>query len=242
MVNESASNDLARNWEQYWLDLPSAPGAAIWDSDPSVNVARHHAWFGEHFAPTLPVLDIGCGNGTQTRFLGERYDRVIGLDVAEAAIALARGTHGDVAEFRRLDLLDPAAVEALHAEVGDANVYVRAVLHQLPASARPAAAAALARLAGESGHLFDIELAPNAGSVFRDVLSVDGSVPKLREVLAHGIAPAELADGEFERLLADAGLSVVDGGRSTLPSTEHLPDGERLEIPLQYLVARRGRA
>jgi SAM-dependent methyltransferase len=36
------------------------------------------------------VLEIGCGEGLTTRLLAERADRVIGLDISAAAVALAR--------------------------------------------------------------------------------------------------------------------------------------------------------
>lgn len=35
-------------------------------------------------------MDIGCSNGRQTRFFAQHFSKVIGVDVSEAAIALAR--------------------------------------------------------------------------------------------------------------------------------------------------------
>ena len=36
------------------------------------------------------VLDIGCGNGRQTRFLARHFQKVVGVDISAAAVELAR--------------------------------------------------------------------------------------------------------------------------------------------------------
>nr|BFF03624.1 hypothetical protein GCM10020241_52990 [Streptoalloteichus tenebrarius] len=155
------TSGLAEAWERYWHDLPTTPGAAPWDGDATAHVAEHVPLFEPYFERDLPLLDIGCGNGRQTLFLGTCFPRVIGLDVSESAVERARaGYVPDNVEFRRLDLLDTAAVADLSAELGDANVYMRAVLHQLPPESKLAAAANLARLLGERGHVFALELTP----------------------------------------------------------------------------------
>jgi SAM-dependent methyltransferase len=84
------TEELATRWQQNWHDLPRTPGAALWDSPSPVDTADHIALFERHIDPTLPLLDVGCGNGTQTVCLGYRFPRVIGLDVVEAATARAR--------------------------------------------------------------------------------------------------------------------------------------------------------
>lgn len=44
----------------------------------------------EEFPPFGPVLDVGCGTGDLSLFLAERGFPVIGIDLAEAAVAAAR--------------------------------------------------------------------------------------------------------------------------------------------------------
>jgi len=185
-----------------------------------------------------PVLDVGCGNGTQTVFLAEHYSRVLGLEVSESAVQSAKQTYPGV-EFRQYDLLDEEATKALHSELGDCNIYVRAVLHPLPDESRAIAVANLARLLGKRGGLFVIELAKAAKDVFGAALAAGpDSVPKLRRVLSYGITPANLEDGMLEQLFENAGIEVVDHGSSLLLSTDRLADGEQLKAPLNYVVGR----
>lgn len=124
------SSGYERAWESFWEDAPDGPGAVFWDADPSVTAERHLPHFEGHFDPGLPLVDLGCGNGTQTRFLARHYRRVIGVDLAHAAVARARreDPYGEAA-YQRLDGADPEA-RRLHDELGDANVYMRGVLHQ----------------------------------------------------------------------------------------------------------------
>src|SRR5262245_11205988 len=45
------------------------------------------------------VLDVGCGTGTLTRALRDRASRVVGIDLDEASIALARHATGKEIEY-----------------------------------------------------------------------------------------------------------------------------------------------
>src|SRR5262245_20494622 len=105
------------SWENYWRDLPPRPHEAIWDVDPEVTAARHLSIFEQYFNADLPVFDLGCGTGTQTRYLAGRYDRVLGFDFSTAALAVARAEPSErPVEFRDLDLRDDAAAQRLHEE------------------------------------------------------------------------------------------------------------------------------
>jgi 2-polyprenyl-3-methyl-5-hydroxy-6-metoxy-1,4-benzoquinol methylase len=62
----------------------------------------------DEYPPTGPVLDVGCGTGDLALFLTERGLSVLGVDLAEAAIAQARAKAaerspgaGQLVEFRR---------------------------------------------------------------------------------------------------------------------------------------------
>ena len=226
------------NWQRFWTDLPVDPGTAIWDSAPEVTAQHQLPLFVEHFPADLPVLDIGCGSGTQTAFLAGTYATVLGLDFAAAAVDNATHNHGaSGARFRRFDLTDTAAARALHDELGDVSIYMRGVLHQMPEAARPAAAASLRVLLGERGRLFAVELAPQAGQEIQAALGQSAdAVPKLRRVFAYGLTPASWPEGELGRVLAAASIDVVDSGSTPLQATELLPDGERLVLTMNYAV------
>lgn len=225
-------------WERYWGDLPPEPGTAVWDSAASTSAAVHLRWFKGHFPATLPLLDIGCGNGTQTAFLSERYSRVIGLDVSASAVRLAAlGHRRPGLSFREFDIVDIEAGRALHDELGDCNVYIRTLLHLLPEEARDSAVANIARLIGRSGGLFITELAHSSIAVFERALGAgEGSVPKIRRNLSYGIVGANMADGELEGLLRRHGIVVLDDGTTTMPSTDEVDGGEKLLIPLDYVI------
>lgn len=231
----------ARAWESFWHSAPPAPGEVFWDASPRRVVGRQLPLLREHFTPPLPVVDLGCGNGTQTAELAGSFDRVIGLDVSPAAIALARRRpEGPSADFRAADAADPDTARALHAELGDCHVYVRGVLHQAPAGDQPRLAAAIATLLGAGGRAFVVEPAEAAAGVLMELMRrPQGPPPTLAAVFDHGIAPAELPDAALPGLFTSAGLAVLDGGELPLATTEPGPDGTGLELPSRWLVAGR---
>lgn len=98
-------------WESFWKDVPDEVGGALWDVEPALASALHLPHFEGYFDPGLPVVDLGCGNGTQTRFLAGRYDRVVGADLSREAVARARRAdpHG-AAGYEVLDAVDREAM------------------------------------------------------------------------------------------------------------------------------------
>ncbi|CAM5722373.1 class I SAM-dependent methyltransferase [Streptomyces fumanus] len=229
-------------WEGFWAEAPDGPGAVFWDAEPALTVGRHLALFAPRLAdPGLPLLDLGCGNGTQTRYLADRFPHVIGVDLAAAALDRARRADpAGQAGYRQLDATDRDAARALHAELGDANVYLRGVLHQCPPGDRQALADGLAALLGERGRAFLVEPAQAAGAVLAELAGAPGGPPpKLAPVLRHGIAPGELTDAAVPDHLRTAGLTVLARGELPLLTTEHRPDGTRIALPSLWLVAGR---
>ncbi|GAA3486587.1 MULTISPECIES: methyltransferase domain-containing protein [Streptomyces] len=229
-------------WEGFWQDVPDRAGAVLWDAEPALTAGIHLALFEPHMTdPALPVVDLGCGNGTQTLYLADRFEHVAGVDLAPAAVARARrgDPDGQVA-FSVADATEPAAVQRLHGELGDAQVYLRCVLHQCEPLDRAPLAAAVAVLLGERGRAFVVEPDESAGRILRELaLGPDGPPPKLRPVLAHGIAPGVMPDGQVPDLFRAAGLDVLAGGELPLTTTEYRPDGTRIELPSQWLVVGR---
>ncbi|MEU2246627.1 class I SAM-dependent methyltransferase [Streptomyces sp. NPDC019224] len=229
-------------WEGFWAATSHEPGEAIWDAAPDLSAIPHSRLFLPYADTTLPVVDLGCGNGTQTRHLATLFPRAIGVDLSYAAIEHARKADPrQVAEFDRLDLTDADAVRALHERAGDANVYMRAVIHQSDPEARPAVVAAVATLLGERGRAFVAELTPASKDVLqRAAQGPGGPGPKLRRVFEHGLKPASATEEEVPQLLEAAGLTVLDSGDTVLPQTENLPDGTRLDLPARWFVLAAG--
>ncbi|MFD4601668.1 class I SAM-dependent methyltransferase [Streptomyces sp. NPDC058464] len=229
-------------WEGFWREASDEPGAVFWDAEPAVTAAVHVALFEPHLAdPGLPLVDLGCGNGTQTRFLAGRFPRVLGTDVAEAALDHAR--HADpagLAGYRLLDAAEKSEAEALHAELGDANVYMRGVLHQCEPDDRQPVIDAVATLVGRRGRAFLVELSEAARPVLGGLAqSPSGPPPKLAPVFRHGIAPGEVPDAAVLEYLRNAGLTVLASGDLPLTTTESGPDGEPIVLPSKWVLAGR---
>jgi 2-polyprenyl-3-methyl-5-hydroxy-6-metoxy-1,4-benzoquinol methylase len=227
-------------WERFWHDLPAGEGEAVWDSPGTINAGLHMRWFGKHFAPSLPLLDLGCGNGTQSAFLSEHYATVVGLEIAESAVtAAARTYQREGLSFRQFDVLDEASVHAVHDELGDCNVYVRTLLHVFPRDEQLLAATHIAQLIGESGALFIAEMPHSAGSVFEAEFDAsEEALPKVRRNLEYGIVGANLMDGELGQVLQSVGIRVIDRGVTTMQSMDKRISGETFEIPLEYAIGK----
>ncbi|MFH8798890.1 methyltransferase domain-containing protein [Streptomyces sp. NPDC017936] len=229
-------------WEGFWREAPQEAGAVFWDADPAVTAARHLAFFEPRLLdPGLPLIDLGCGNGTQTRFLADRFPHVVGTDLAAAALDRARRADpAGQAAYRRLDAAEKGEAEALHAELGDANVYMRGVLHQCEPDDRQPLVDGIAALLGARGRAFLVELSEAARPVLGGLAqSPDGPPPKLEPVFRHGIAPGEVSDDAVPVHLGAAGLSVLACGDLPLTTTEFLPDGTRIELPSKWILAGR---
>ncbi|MEU5633974.1 class I SAM-dependent methyltransferase [Streptomyces rishiriensis] len=229
-------------WEGFWREAPQEPGGVFWDADPKVTAALHLALFEPHLTDAeLPLVDLGCGNGTQTRYFAERFAQVVGADLSAAALDHAR--RADPARGAAYRLLDAAAkgeAEALHAEVGDANVYMRGVLHQCEPADRQPLMDGIAALVGRRGRAFLVELSEAARPVLGALAqSPAGPPPKLAPIFRHGIAPGEVADDAVPGYLRTAGLTVLASGDLPLVTTESAPDGTRIELPSTWFVTAR---
>ncbi|WP_369216250.1 methyltransferase domain-containing protein [Streptomyces flavofungini] len=229
-------------WEAFWRAAPVERGAVFWDAEPALTAALHLALFEPHLvAEELPLVDLGCGNGTQSRFLAGTFPRVVGLDLSAAAIDRARRADpaGDV-EFRQFDAVQEGAAGLLHAELGDANLYMRGVLHQCEPAARQPLADAIATLTGERGRAFVVEPSEAARPVLLALAGGPGGPPpKLAPVFAHGLTPADVVDDAVPRHFAAAGLTVLASGELPLFTTESAPDGSRVELPSRWFAVGR---
>ncbi|OIJ67878.1 class I SAM-dependent methyltransferase [Streptomyces mangrovisoli] len=229
-------------WEGFWREAADEQGAVFWDAEPALTAVRHLALFEPHLTdPQLPMIDLGCGNGTQTRFLAERFPQVLGADIADSALAHARRADpAGQAAYRVLDVVEKAETETLHAELGDANVYMRGVLHQCEPDDRQPLVDGLATLVGARGRAFLVEPSQAAGAILGGLAQGPAGPPaKLAPIFRHGIAPAEVADDAVPEHLTAAGLTIIARGELPLFTTEYTDDGTRIQLPSQWLVAGR---
>ena len=111
-----------RRWDAFWRGVSqgSLREPVIWDAAPGAGneEIRHHLQVMAGAMDTsLPVIDLGCGNGTITRRLTDIFASVLGVDVSPQAVAAAHSAQPQVAglSFRSLDATQPAAAAALAA-------------------------------------------------------------------------------------------------------------------------------
>ncbi|MDX2526948.1 class I SAM-dependent methyltransferase [Streptomyces europaeiscabiei] len=238
----SVTSGYREAWEGFWREAPEGPGEVFWDAGPEWTAAVHVALFEPYLtAPALPLVDLGCGNGTQTRYLADRFPTVIGADLSTAALDRARRADpGRRSAYRLLDAADKTDAETLHADLGDANVYVRGVLHQCEPDDRQRLVDTIATLLGERGRVCLVELAEAAKPVLMGLAqSPTGPPAKLAPIFRHNIAPGEVTDAAVPRYLRASGLTLVADGDLPLITTEHTADGTRIELPSRWYVAGR---
>ena len=93
---------------------------------------RYKPWpdtirFAERFSPGQMVLDLGCGNGRDLRFFGERGIRVIGLDISAGQLSVVRRRSENLPELLQGDI----AKLPLRPGIAHGAILV-ATLHHIP--------------------------------------------------------------------------------------------------------------
>lgn len=228
--------DRSAAWEQWWSGIDGTPGEIVWDAD-----ARDLESDLEHFAAAfgqLPVVDVGCGDGRQTRFLARHFPTVLGVDASPSAIGRARAASpAPGVSYQIMDAGDHEAAAGLHRRLGDVNVYIRGVLQALPPAARPQAAGTIAELLGGTGTLFVKELPPEASSYFASVAARHGLPPGLARIMRL-IPPGEISGPDLVRLFPADRFDVLSTGTSHMHTVNTLPDGEVIMVPAIYAVIR----
>jgi SAM-dependent methyltransferase len=235
----TSANRYLTSWENFWSTTTGAPGEIFWDADPAYAAQQDLALFKGDADPQLPLIDLGCGNGTQTRFLAEHFSRVIGTEIAPAAVEIARKNNAAPnASYRVLDVLNPQDAGALHEEIGDANVYMRAVLHQLSPADHATAVQSIERLLGKKGILYLVELSSAAEPFFDQLIKQNGMPPGLARVFQHQITPGLLHENNMESLFPSDRFSLLGTGSSHIRTVHTLPTGEVVKVPAFYAIFR----
>lgn len=234
------ANRYLASWEKFWSTTTGAPGEIFWDADPAHASQEDLALFKDSVDPHLPLMDVGCGNGTQTRFLGGHFARVIGTEIAPAAVNLAGKTNGAAnISYRLLDVLNPSDARVLHDEIGDANVYLRAVLHQLSPADQPTAVQSIERLLGRKGTLYLVELSSAAEPFFAQLIERYGLPPGLARVFQHQITPGMLHEDNLASLFPADRFTLLKTGPSYIRTVHSLPTGDVVKVPAFYAILRR---
>jgi SAM-dependent methyltransferase len=244
-VKHGNPGEVARHWENFWqtIETTGRDGQVLWDSEPECASAEDLARFQGFMDPALPLVDFGCGNGRQTRFLARHFPRVIGTDVSPSALAKAQhemAPEGNI-EFRRLDALQPEQAQAFHDEFGDVNIYMRGVLHVTQRRDRRRFAESLGVLLGAKGTLYQIELSFSALDYFRTLPgdSPSGLPQHVHNVLRTGASSVGFDLQDRPRVYPDSDWQILAHGEDVTIKTVVLSHGEEGRVPANYLVLRR---
>ena len=226
------------NWEHWWAGLDGTPGEIVWDADPA-DLEADLRCFAEPLNEALPVVDFGCGDGRQTRFLAGHFTYVVGVDISAAAIRRARAAADNPPNvaFQVLDARDPDGAARLHDGLGDANVYIRGVMQALPPASRPGSVQTIATLLGTTGTLFAKELPPEAACYFADVTERYGMPPGLAKVM-RSIPPGQISLPELSGLFPADRFEVLGTGTSHMRTVNSLPGGVVISVPAIWIVIR----
>lgn len=236
----TSANRYSISWENFWSTSTGATGEIFWDADPAHAAQQDLALFQIHLDPKLTMIDLGCGNGTQTRFLANHCVRVIGTEISPAAVGIARTKHtAPNVSYRVLDVLSPDDAQTLHQEIGDANVYMRAVLHQLSPADHATAIQSIERLLGRKGVLYLVELSSAAEPFFAQLITQYGPPPGLARVFQHQITPGMVNENDFDVLFPSDRFTLLRTGPSHIQTVHTLPTGDVVKVPAFYAIFRR---
>lgn len=239
--------DQGMAWDRFWASIACTgpDGEVLWDaaSTDELNGVRAHAL--AHMATDLPVVDVGCGNGRFSRLLAGSFPRVLGIDVSEHAVRRAEDESGDVdnVTYRVLDASAPGTGKQLFDELGEANVFMRGVLHIIDAEQRRRVAANLRDVIGQRGVVYFAET--NYAGDPLDQLVVQGATPTkmpgpLRKCIAAGLRPPRhFGEGQLAALFPPAYWETLDSGPTTMVGVPLSAKDKFESIPGFYAVVRR---
>ena len=235
----ASANRYSTSWEGFWSTLSGTSGEIFWDADPAHASQQDLGLFQSYTDPQLPLIDLGCGNGTQTRFLAKHFAKVMGTEISPAAIEIARTKNGAPnISYRLLDVLCPGDAHALHEEVGDANLYMRGVLHQLSPADQATAIESIERLLGATGTLYLIELSAAAEPFLAQLIQQYGPPPGLARVFQYGITPGMLNEDNLDVLFPPDRFTLLRTDKSHIRTVHTIPTGEVVEVPAFYAILR----
>jgi SAM-dependent methyltransferase len=150
-----APRDTHRAWHEYWASVHTTgdTGEVLWDASTGSELAGYRDVAAEFFDTSLPLVDLGCGNGRFTRGLADLGSHAIGVDLADEAVRLGAAETGpdDRVQFLDADITAAVCGPRLSALFGECNVFVRGVLHVLTQPERDRTAGTIAALLGSRG-------------------------------------------------------------------------------------------
>lgn len=237
-------------WQNYWKSVETTGdgGDVLWDSESLSEMNMSLAFMQNHMDMSLPIVDIGCGNGRRTRILAKHFPRIIGVDISPEAIRIARtATEDDNVRYAAIDVARQEHGRTLARTSGPANVYMRGVLHTQSPETRARIVATIKLLLGDKGTLYLIET--NHDGKPLDALVKMGArltaIPKpLRLAMASGVRPPEaFGEAQYQEAFPSSDFVTLAFGDTALDvvisPSPRLFNNARPQVPGFFAVARR---
>lgn len=244
-LTSKAPRDPHTAWDRYWTGVRTTGrgGDVLWDSDSAAEHAQYARRLTDAFDPDLPVIDVGCGNGTHTRWLAGLFPQVLGIDVSPGAVARAADEARDIlnVEFLAVDATGTDAGRQLLDHVGPANVFVRGVFHVLNPANQAALAANLRTVVAGQGQVFLAETNFPGSSL--DYLTELGAshhnVPRqLERALQHLPRPGRFGATERQRAFPSADWEVRAEGPVNIEVVPMKPEGLPQQVPGYFALLK----
>lgn len=242
-----APRDQANAWDRFWAGIArTGPGGEVlWDAAGKEELDGVLERSLARFDRSLPVVDVGCGNGRFSRLFAAHFPKVLGIDVSPHAVTRAREESGGVdnASFRVLDASASGAGKALAVELGEVNVFMRGVFHVFDGAQRAKMVDNLREMMGRRGVLYFAETNYEGDPL--DQLVAQGAtattMPEpLRKCIAAGIAPPRhFGDAQLRELFPGSGWEVLESGAITMHGVPLTAKGAYEPIPSFYGMVRR---
>lgn len=239
-----------RAWEHYWggIRQTGSAGDVLWDGASAAELSFCRATAERYLDRTLPLIDLGTGNGRYVRALSASFPSLLGIDLAPSAVehACHESTDYPNISFRAADVTQPGLGGALARELGPSNVFIRGVFHILDAAGQRALQSNIADLLGERGVLLLLETAFSGSALdYLQFLGArDGVLPaQVQRCIESGLpTPRCFGDAEFERLFPAQEWPRLACGAADVHARSMRPDASVQVIPGFFAAIRRAPA
>lgn len=261
-LSAGAPKERSVAWDRYWARVKAtgAQGEVLWDSGGDHELLGYAKSLKQHLDPELPVLDIGCGNGTFTRWLAGNFPAAVGVDISSHAVERARSETTGITNvsFLTMDMTRPHVGTAVAAEAyagspgmlnpgthnadrPEVNVFLRGVLHVLDEADQAALARNIKDLVGVRGRVFlaETDFQGNAVDYVSHLGATLRSIPAPLESAIRGLPmPGHFGAPERRRTFPDSEWEVLDEG-ATFIETVPLQDASTPKLIPGYYAALR---
>lgn len=231
---EDHTKDYAAFWDkQYFVDFYLTKSGNLWDVPANYSVALDEPFFVDYFNPQLPIVDIGCGTGSESIYLSRKYERVIGVEISKRALSLARAAaeqENSKVTWMYLDVLDRPSLLNFKEELGDVNIYMRGVLHQIKEEHRREFCEALVYLAGAGGVIYINEVAEGLKQYLESHDDFKALPERMKQVFTSNLPPVGVRGDILEDLFSHI-TNVFNVQDQYIQTSLIFRSGEPIKIP-----------